>query len=382
MTDLVLLSGWRNVVDLLVLTTAIYLVLRWSRAARALRLAFGILALEAAAIASARAGLPVTSWVLHASALLGGLSVIVLFQPELRHALGRLEIRLRWNRGRVVLLDTLDAVTQAAFSLAIARRGALIVVARRDPVTELVEGGVPLGGRVSPPILEAVFRKVSPVHDGATIVEGEQIVRVGAILPLAASEHLPPAWGTRHRAGMGLAERCDALVVVASEERGQVTLMHDARFEPMSTPTELRGRLQSLMAPSPPSSRARLFTRRDLGLSAVATALALVIWASVLGTGSAVRVRTAPIEFTNLSPGLRLAGQSTTSVDVRLRGPTWLLDSIDEGATVAHVSLLGVGEGTHWLLLAPRAFQLPPGVSVDEVSPPRVQVRLTGEHRP
>jgi diadenylate cyclase len=204
------LLGWRGVVDLVVLATAIYFVLHWSREARALRLTLGILALEASAIVTGRVGLPVTSWVLHASALIAALILVILFQPELRHALSRLEISLRWPRQRAVLQGALEAVSTAMFSLAAARRGALIVIGRRDSVAELVDGGVPLGGQASPEILEATFRKVSPVHDGATLIEGDQIIRVGAILPLARTASLPRAWGTRHRPGMGLAERWDA----------------------------------------------------------------------------------------------------------------------------------------------------------------------------
>jgi DNA integrity scanning protein DisA with diadenylate cyclase activity len=89
------LLQWRGLVDLFVLTAAIYLVLYWSREARALRVTFGILTLEAGAIACGRIGLPITSWVLHAAALVAALILIVLFQPELRHALNRLEITLR-----------------------------------------------------------------------------------------------------------------------------------------------------------------------------------------------------------------------------------------------------------------------------------------------
>ena len=253
---------WRGLVDLFVLVAAIYFVLHWSRQARALRVTFGILALEAGAVLSTRFGLPISSWVLHASALVAALVLIVLFQPELRHALSRLELTLRWPRQRAVLLNALEAISSATCSLATAKRGALLVIERRESVAELVRGGVPLGGQVSPEILEAIFRKVSPVHDGATLIEGDQIIRVGAILPLSQTEALPRMWGTRHRAGMGLAERCDALVIVASEERGEVTLMHDSSFETVRTAGALLDLLHTLMPPPIRPSRWHVFNRR------------------------------------------------------------------------------------------------------------------------
>jgi uncharacterized protein (TIGR00159 family) len=372
------LLEWRGLVDLFVLTAAIYYVLHWSRQARALRVTFGILALEAGAIASTRLGLPITAWVLHASALVAALVLIVLFQPELRHALSRLEITLRWPRQWAVLLGALEAIANATFSLAAAKRGALLVIERREPVAELVRGGVPLGGQVSPEILEAIFRKVSPVHDGATLIEGDHIIRVGAILPLSQSEVLPRMWGTRHRAGTGLAERCDALVIVASEERGDVTLMHDSTFETVDTASALLTLLRTLMPPPARPSRWRAFNRREIGLQAVAAAIAFAIWASALYTGSAVRVRTVPIEFTNVAPGLRITGQSAVAADVRLRGSSWLLDSLATDQVVVRVNLAGLGEGAHSVEISPGLLRLPLGVFGDDVSPERIQIRLTG----
>ena len=165
---------------------------------RALRVTIGILALEAGALVAGRFDLVITVWVLHAAAVGAGVVLIVLFQPELRHALSMLEVALKRSDRRSALSQALEVVSAAAFSLAGAGRGALLVLTRHDSVTELLQGGVPLGGHVSPEILEAVFRKVSPVHDGATIVEGDRITRVGALLPLSQSEKLPRKWGTRH----------------------------------------------------------------------------------------------------------------------------------------------------------------------------------------
>jgi hypothetical protein len=309
------------------------------------------------------------------------LVLIVLFQPELRHALSRLELTLRWPRQRAVLLNALEAISNATFSLATAKRGALLVIERRQPVAELVRGGVPLGGQVSPEILEAIFRKVSPVHDGATLIEGDHIIRVGAILPLSQTEALPRTWGTRHRAGMGLAERCDALVIVASEERGEVTLMHDSTFETVATASALLTLLRTPMPPPVPSSRWPVFNGRELGLQAVAAAIAFAIWASALYTGSAVRVRTVPIEFTNVAPGLRITGQSAVAVDVRLRGSSWLLDSPGTDQVVVRVSLAGLEEGAHSVEISPGLLRLPLGVFGEDVSPERVQLRLAGSPR-
>ena len=214
---------WQSAVDFFVLAIAIYLLLRWSREARALRVALGILAVRVGALLARQLGLPITGWVLDGATIVALLSLVVVFQPELRRALMRLDFphRLRHREQ----MPAVSAVTAAAWSLAKSRCGALIVIVRRDAIAELVTTGIAVGGRVSAELLGAVFQKGGPVHDGAAIIEGDVITQVGAVLPLTQRPDVPEQYGTRHRAGMGLAERSDAVVVVSSEERGEVTVM-------------------------------------------------------------------------------------------------------------------------------------------------------------
>lgn len=368
---------WQSIVDLVVLVAAIYFVLRWSREARALRVTLGILALEAGALIARQLYLTITVWVLHAAAVVAGVILIVLFQPELRHALRRLEVILARPERRGMLARPLEAVIAAAFSLARAGRGALIVLTRRDSVSELLTGGVPLGGQVSTEILEAIFRKVSPVHDGATIIDGDRITRVGALLPLSQREDLPRDWGTRHRAALGLAERSDAVVVVASEQRGELTLMHHGAFERIRTADEMAGRLTGLFAPGPAMRPSPLLAPGDRLLQATAFGLAVVIWgATFLITGNDVRTRSVPIEFTGLAPGLTIVDQSAASAQMRLRGSPWALDSTDAVRLTVRADLNNLGPGAHNVEVNGPWPALPPGVHADALSPPRVTIRL------
>lgn len=156
------------------------------------------------------------------------------------------------------------------------------MLTRQDPVGELLSGGVPLGGQVSAEILEAIFRKVSPVHDGATVIEGDRITRVGALLPLSQNDGLPRNWGTRHRAGFGLVERTDAVIVVASEERGELTLMHGRAFEEARTVDALVGRLKVLFSSEPVRDAPPTAGPSNQLLWATAVGLALVIWGTTV----------------------------------------------------------------------------------------------------
>jgi diadenylate cyclase len=367
---------WQSVVDFVVLAPSIYLLLRWSRDARALRVTIGILALEAGALVAGRFDLVITVWVLHAAAVGAGVVLIVLFQPELRHALSMLEVALKRSDRRSALSQALEVVSAAAFSLAVAGRGALLVLTRHDSVNELLQGGVPLGGHVSPEILEAVFRKVSPVHDGATIVEGDRITRVGALLPLSHSEKLPRKWGTRHRAGMALAERSDAVVVVASEERGDVTLMRDGAFRRVESAADMLNELKTLFTSQDKVPSTEYFRRSELLLQGVAIVLAVIIVAATpLVAGTVVRMRTVPIEVTNLARDLRIQDQSAVVAQVQLRGNSRTLDSIEGTSLTARADVQSLSEGVHDVgLEIPRP--LPHGVTVEAMTPERITFRL------
>jgi diadenylate cyclase len=253
------LVRWQSVVDFVVLTAALYILLRWAQQARALRVALVVLGLHAAALVSRHFDLVLTSWVLDGAAILAIVVLLLVFQAELRRFFMRLDSLLNWRtQAASNLSETYQSIAQAAFRLASGSIGALIVIVRRNAVWELVSGGITLEASVSPEILEAIFQKTSPVHDGAVIARGDRIVRAAAVLPLTERERVPSYYGTRHRAAMGLSERCDALVVVVSEERAEVTLMEGRRITRFDQEPKLAQTLEKLCAEPPADLRSKL----------------------------------------------------------------------------------------------------------------------------
>src|ERR1017187_6357649 len=292
---------WQSVVDFVVLTAALYILLRWAQQARALRVALVVLGLHAGALVSRHFDMVLTSWVLDGAAILAIVVLLLVFQAELRRFFMRLDSLLIWRAHAASRLnETYQSIAQAAFRLAGASVGALIVVVRRNAIAELVSGGITLEAAVSPEILEAIFQKTSPVHDGAVIVRGDRIVRAPAVLPLTERERVPSYYGTRHRAGMGLAERSDALVVVVSEERGEVTLMCGDQIRPMPSEADLVAALNALTArvAAATSRSLRAVRPTDVRLQATALALSAMVWGlTFLFPGASVRVRSVPLEF-------------------------------------------------------------------------------------
>jgi len=368
---------WQSLVDFAVLAVAVSLLLRWSLEARALRLALSILILRLGALFTDQLGLLITSWVLDAAAVVALLVLMVAFQPELRRAVMRLDFPGRAAHERQ--LPVLASVSTAAFALARARCGALIVIVQDDSVAELVTGGVAVAARVSPELLLAIFQKNSPLHDGAVIVDGDQLTQAGGILPLT-QRRVPDHYGTRHRAGVGLTERSDAIVVVVSEERGEVTLMREGRTDVMLDVDSLVGSL-TVEAPAgsrkPSQARSRL--RLTGGVVVASLALSALVWsATFLLPGKSVRVQTVPVEFTNVPIGLAIGAQSVDSLQVWLRGTDFIFGSVHLADLVARCDLAHAHAGVNVVHLNATIFDVPPGIRVEGLAPHDLRVTLTG----
>jgi diadenylate cyclase len=371
---------WQSAVDFLVLAAAIYLLLQWAKRARAVRIALIILGLHAGALLARDCDLTITSWVLTAAGFLAIALLLVVFQPELRHTLMRLDtvIRSGWHKQRASA-PAHRAIAEAAFNLAQGRVGALIVLLRRDSVAELVQGGTPLGAEVSRDLIEAIFQKTSPLHDGAVIAAGNVLQRAGAVLPLTLRADVPEFFGTRHRAAMGLAERSDALVIAVSEERGTVSLIEDRKAHEIEDAGRLADALKQLET-GPQlrwPARLRRAVSGSLRFKLAALGLAAAIWGiAVLTAGATVRIVTVPVAFSNVPAGMSVAAQSASELDVQLRGSPLLMDSATLTHLVATLDLRRAQPGQHTLKVRPKDLNLPPGIRFERASPATVSARL------
>jgi diadenylate cyclase len=370
---------WQDVVDFLVLTAALYIVLRWAQQARALRVALVVMGLHAGALVARHFDLPVTSWVLDGAAILAIILLVLVFQAELRRFFMRIDSMLNWrSQAASRLSETYQAIARAAFRLAAGSVGALMVIVRRNAVAELVSGGIVLEAGVTPEILEAIFQKTSPVHDGAVVVRGDRIVQASAVLPLTERERVPSYYGTRHRAAMGLSERCDALVVVVSEERGEVSLMDGRRIIAVDEETNLAQMLEKLCArpPGDARSRAREWLFSNVRVKLAALGLAVAIWSSsFVAAGTTVRTVAVPVEFVDVPSGMDLAAP-TDRLEVQVRGSPWMMDSVSLTRLVARFSLRGAKAGAINLPVDSGDLNLPPGIVMERVSPGRIAVKL------
>jgi diadenylate cyclase len=167
--------------------------------------------------------------ILHETITIGVLTIVIIFQPEIRRALEHLG-RTAFNEKHILLEDEeimdkiITEIVNAVDNLAKFKTGALIAIEQKTGLGEIIASGTKIDAIVSAALLENIFVKNTPLHDGATIVRNDRIIASGCVLPLTANNDINKKLGTRHRAAIGLSESSDALVVIVSEETGTVSL--------------------------------------------------------------------------------------------------------------------------------------------------------------
>ena len=221
------------VIDILIVSVSVYWLLLLIRGTTAMTVLRGAVVLLVGAFLLSRAlDLLVVNWLLRNSVTGIVIAMALVFQPEIRRALERLgRTGLRPSLRREERLHTVDTVVRAAARLARQQRGALIVIERETGLQEVIDTGVPLGAELSAELLGTIFVVNSPMHDGAVVVRLDRVVAAGCTLPLSETA-LPTEFGMRHRAALGITERTDAVVVVVSEERGEISLASNGRMLP------------------------------------------------------------------------------------------------------------------------------------------------------
>jgi diadenylate cyclase len=190
--------------------------------------------------------LPVLDWLLRNIAGLGLFALVVIFQPELRRAaahLGsnRLFTNARQNR------ETVEILAEVTFDLANRELGALIAIERDIPLDEWTDTGVRLDSELSSELVVTIFHPKTPLHDGGLVLRQDRLVSGACIFPVTDRTDLDRNLGLRHRAGLGLTEETDAIVIVVSEETGVVSLCHHGEIEREFDPASLRTRLSELL---------------------------------------------------------------------------------------------------------------------------------------
>ncbi len=220
-----------RVVDILLVSGIIYTTLILVRGTRAQPMLVGLAIVALVYFVSRELNFVVLNWIL--SNFLGSviLLIVVLFQDDLRRALTKVGLFSGFsNEFESRSERTVQQIVAAVSTLAEKRTGAILVIQQDVGLGDYTEHAVEIDGVISKQLLISIFHQESPIHDGAVVVKKDRVIAAGAVLPLSFSAELPDDLGTRHRAAVGLSEKTDALVLVVSEETGQISLVRDGKI--------------------------------------------------------------------------------------------------------------------------------------------------------
>lgn len=373
-----------DLIDILVVTTLVYTAVVWIRRTQAAFVAIGLFVLAAVYVLAEALDLRLTTAIFRGFFAISVVIIVVLFQEELRQLFERLGV---WSvrRGRRAgppRSMPADILVETLTDLARQHIGALIVLPGQQPVVRHVRGGLVLDGLVSVPLLKSVFDPHSPGHDGAVIIEGDRVTRFAAHLPLSTNFGALAGVGTRHSAALGLAEVTDALCLVASEERGQISVAHDGRLRRLADPVELTAEIARFLQETQPRDGGRRSFLRQLVREHWVEKVASLVFVSALWyavvPGSRPVQRTFPVEVhvSNLPPTLVLDDVKPAEISVTLSGlrrefllfnPRLLRVNLDARLATA---------GRRTFQVADRDVRYPKSLALEGVEPDSVRISV------
>lgn len=227
--------GVSDIFDILIVAFVSYKILGFIHETRAQQLVKGLLILVAAFFISDILHLYTIHWILKSTMTIGVIALIVVFQPELRRGLeyiGRSKI-VKAPFGQLdkdIAKKITDEFVKAIDMFSSTKTGALIILEKETPLTDIAETGTIINADVSSQLLGNIFYEGAPLHDGAVIIRGDKIYAAGCVLPLTGNKNLNKSLGTRHRAGIGITENSDAITLIVSEETGIISMARDGKL--------------------------------------------------------------------------------------------------------------------------------------------------------
>lgn len=347
--------GISDVLDIFFISFVAYHLYVWFSGTKAFKALVGIVVLSGVYLVADTWGLFLTTWVFQILWQVFVILLVILFQQEIRQMLERFNPlkKFTYKKGQKTEKWVTD-LAQWAFDAASKRTGALIVFERSDMVFDLITKGTAMGTDPVPEILTSIFMKESPLHDGASLISKGKLLKASCFLPLTIQENLPRAWGTRHRAALGLTEQSDACALIVSEERGQVSFAMGSEIERIPNADYLEKVLSKHVLLSKGENRVSVrgkikswFTVR-FPVKATVFSIVFILWLAFAGQQNFEKQFDVALELNHVPADLKVVeanGPPTVKVICRgLRKDVTLLT----GETIrASLNLFAARTGTH-----------------------------------
>ena len=245
-----------DILDILMVAAIIFFLFRWLRGSSAMNIFVAVIFLYIIKVVASALNMTLMSGIMSTVLDVGVIALIVIFQPEIRYFLIKLGSRYGLGGSGWKIFDRLfgrhsdilggeatDQLLDAVRTMALEKTGALIVIARQDPLLRIIETGDSIDARISKRLLLNLFFKNSPLHDGAVVIHDNRIVAARCTLPLSSKPDIPASYGMRHKAAIGISEESDAHVIVVSEETGEISFASDGQICSVRDSDQLRNLL-------------------------------------------------------------------------------------------------------------------------------------------
>jgi len=373
----------QDILDILFLSVIAYYLYLWFWGTKAFKALVGLLALGIVFTLARFWGLFLTTWVFQILWQVLIVLIIILFQSEIRQVLERVNpLQVLGLRPGISSTGWIPGFANALFSMAGKRIGTLIILERMDFVEELTTGGIPLEGEPGPEVLMSVFQKGSLLHDGALLLRKGRVAKVGCYLPLSSAEGLPKAWGTRHRAALGLSERCDAWIVVVSEERGEVSIARDGRMLQVKDVDQLARLVQEALVQT--RSEAKTWKERILApvihrwpVKLGALCLVFLVWLLLAGQQNFEVTLKIPIEVRNLPAMMEILEPVNPEVEITVQGVRKDASTLSRRNVHAELDLATARPGNKVFRMSRDQIVLPSDrIEIVRIKPPTMEFKL------
>ncbi len=369
---------WQDIVDITLNSYILFRLYVLFRGTTTLRVLIVIAFLWFFQRIAAFLGLIITSWAVQGVTAVAALIIIVIFRNEIRSVLQAKNLKaILWGVSLKTIKTPVEVVIESVYEMARKKIGALLVFPAKEDLKELIQNGVPWRGRISKEMIMSIFWPDNPVHDGAAIIQGDQITDVGVILPLSNRKDIPLYYGTRHRAAAGLAETTDALVLLVSEERGNVVVAKGSGMRVIERREELAKILQEQVGITTKGVDHARNEKLKTGFAAVVSVLFIIgVWFSFSRGLETMITLEIPIEYMNRDSKIEILATSVNVLNLNLSGSGTIIKTIRPDQVNVKLDLSKAVIGRNTFTITKENIKLPPGAFLKGVKPSVVEVTL------
>lgn len=253
--------GVLDLIDILLVSFLLFKLYELVRGTIAIRIFFGVLSIYLVWLTVTALDMALMSQIFRQFINVGVIALIIVFQQEIRRFLlaignsaffrnigARGGLWTYLGKSNVKISTNLHAIAEAVYHMSANKTGALIVIERQADLQSIMDSGRKLNADLNGALLESIFFKNSPLHDGALIIRGNKIVAAGSMLPMTLKSNLPKTYGMRHKAAIGVTEEYDVVAVLVSEENGKIAIVHSGLVDQPKDKNGFRDRLQELLS--------------------------------------------------------------------------------------------------------------------------------------